>query len=155
MNRFDRWLIGFLEWLWRPRPSPNPWYFVIENAQGDPYMVRYKVLRTPWFKVFLHHILRSDEDPDAHDHPWAFVSFVLWSGYLEERPGHPPRRIRAGAVVRHAAADAHRLILKRPAWTAVVVTGKKRSWGFHTPEGWMGYRDYFDRKYGKGQWVSF
>jgi hypothetical protein len=129
-------------------------YFVIEGATGDPYLARYKLFRCPWFKVFLHHILRSDEDPDLHDHPWNFVSLILWSGYIEHLPGDVVRRMRAWDVIRHRARDAHRLILDRPAWTLVLVTGKKRSWGFHTRQGWMPFPAYFDRKYGRGNWVS-
>lgn len=158
MNWIDRLLIGCLDYLWRkirPREKQNPYYFVIEGATGEPYMVRYKVLRLPWFKVFLHHILRSDEDPDLHDHPWNFVSIILWQGYYEVLPSPEwPRRLRAGSVVRHRATDAHRLILERPAWTLVFVTGKKRPWGFHTSGGWTSFPAYFDRKYGRGNWVS-
>lgn len=154
MNWIDRILMRFFDLLWgKKEKEPNPRYFVIENEVGDPYLCRYKLFRCRWFKVFLHHILRSDEDPDLHDHPWAFVSLVLWSGYLEVLPTGM-RTVRAGDVVRHRATDSHRLILDRPAWTLVLVTGKKRTWGFHTRSGWMPYGDYFDRKYGKGQWIS-
>jgi hypothetical protein len=144
-------------WLWRTfRKSEqhNPFFFVIENAVGDPYLVRYRLFRCPWFRIFLHHILRSDEDPDLHDHPWKFVSLVLWRGYVEVLPGDVVRRIRAWNVVRHEARDAHRLILDRPAWTMLLVTGEKREWGFHVREGWMPNGKYFDRKYGVGNWIS-
>lgn len=127
-------------------------YFVIRNAEGDPYMARYKIFRCRWFKLFLHHILRSDEDPELHCHPWNFVSIVLWKGYLEILP-KTARIVRAGGVVRHRAEDAHRLILDAPAWTLVFVTGKKRMWGFHTKTGWLSYVDFLDRKYGKGNWI--
>lgn len=141
-------------------------FFMIENAEGDPYMARYKLFRTPWFKVYLHHIFRSDEDLELHDHPWNFVSIVLWNGYWEvcsmsEFPGTPdwPKRIGAGSIVRHRARDAHRLVLERPAWTLVFVTGKERVWGFYGGEEgvkeWMSYSDFFDRKYGKGNWTAF
>jgi hypothetical protein len=97
--------------------------------------------------------LRSDEDPELHCHPWNFVSIILWKGYLEiTSTGR--RRFRPGSVIRHQAEDAHRLILKEPAWTLVFVTGKKRLWGFHTDQGWMSYIDFLDRKYGKGNWGS-
>lgn len=131
-------------------------FFVIRNQYDDPYMCRYKLFRCPGlkFKVFLHHILRSDDDPEMHDHPWHFVSIVLWRGYLEVLPDCA-RRIRAGSVVRHRAEDSHRLILDRPAWTLVFVTGKKRVWGFHGKDGFMPYPEFFDRKYGAGNWVSF
>lgn len=155
MNWIDRLLMGFFDLLYgRKKKKPNPYYFVIENEVGDPYMCRYRLFRVPLFGVFLHHILRSDEDPDLHDHPWNFVSLILWGGYLEVLPAGVMRMMRPGSVVRHRATDSHQLILDRPAWTLVFVTGKKRTWGFHTRNGWMNFRDYFDRKYGKGQWIS-
>lgn len=140
MNWIDRLLMRFFK------------FFVIRNAQNDPYMTRYKIFRCRWFKVFLHHILRSDEDFELHDHPWSFVSIVLWKGYIEVLP-KLTRRVRAGSIVRHRAEDAHRLILDTPAWTLVFVTGKKRLWGFHGQEGWLSYVDFLDRKYGKGNWI--
>lgn len=119
--------------------------FVIRNDQGDPYMCRYKLLKLPFFRIYLHHILRSDEEVELHDHPWHFVSVILWSGYLEVLRGGR-RRLRAGAVVRHRATDSHRLILARPAWTLVFVTGEKRAWGFHTPAGWVESEEFFKRQ---------
>lgn len=149
MNWIDRILMRFVPFI------------VIDSEENGPYMVRYKLFRCPWFKIFLHHILRSDEDPELHDHPWNFVSLILWSGYDEVVPVggstiiHRIRKVRGGDMIRHRAADAHRLILDRPAWTLVAVTGKKRHWGFWTDEGWMPYEKFFDRKYGVGNWVSF
>lgn len=148
MNWIDRILMRILPFI------------VIDSEENGPYMVRYKVFRCPWFKVFLHHILRSDEDPELHDHPWNFVSLILWAGYFEILPGGG-RVVRPGEIVRHRAEDAHRLILERPAWTLVAVTGKKRTWGFYGDGqsggfyGWVPYYTFFDRKYGKGNWVSF
>jgi len=145
-------------------------HVVISSDENDVYMVRYKLFRCPWFKIFLHHILRSDEDIELHDHPWNFVSLILWEGYHEINsvPDHLgvqdwPRRIRAGNIVRHKAEDAHRLVLERPAWTLVLVTGKKRHWGFYRRVNptrsieceWEPYEKFFDRKYGAGNWVSF
>lgn len=109
-------------------------FFVIANEENDPYMVRYKVFRTTWFKIFLHHILRSDEDPERHDHPWHFVSLILRGGYYEILKGGG-RLVRPGQVVRHRATDSHRLLLDRPSWSLVIVWGQKRVWGFHTDSG--------------------
>lgn len=154
MNWIDVLMIGLFERLWKMmgrKGNSNPFYFVIRNAVGSPYMVRYKLLRLPFFKVYLHHILRSDEDPELHDHPWNFVSLILWKGYVEIVP-RGPRRMRPGSIVRHRAEDSHRLVLESPAWTLVFVTGKKRVWGFYADKGWMSYMDFLDRKYGKGNW---
>ena len=141
MNWIDRVLMRILP------------YFVIENAVRDPFMTRYKVFRCRWFKIFLHHFYRSDEDPELHDHPWNFISLILWSGYHEVLPSGVRRR-RPGHLVHHRAEDAHRVVLSRPSWSIVITWGPKRTWGFHTKTGWMSYPDFFDRKYGKGQWTT-
>lgn len=126
---------------------------VIENSCGDPYLVRYFLMgrsdkRSRFFKgaVYLHHILRSDEDRHLHDHPWPFTSLILWGGYREV---HPIVTGRSGytdwgwlSVIRHAASDSHRLILDRPAWTLVFRGEKERSWGFHTENGWTPWAKY-------------
>lgn len=56
------------------------------ESRGDahsPYLVRWKLLETKLGAVYLHRFLRSDAD-DHHDHPWPFVSVILWRGYVEE-----------------------------------------------------------------------
>lgn len=158
MTRIDVLLIRFFNLLWRlfgKKGKENPFYFVLTGVRGDPYMFRYYLLRLPWFnfKIHLHHIVRSDEDEWLHDHPWNFVSVVLWEGYTEETMTGT-RRIRAWDVVRHRQRDAHRLMLQRPAWTLVFVTGKKKKWGFYLPTGWMDSRTFFDSKYGRGQYIA-
>lgn len=56
---------------------------VIKDAEG-PYITRWHLIRTPWFRVFLHRIHRPDKDRHLHNHPWpkAFA-LVLWGGYCE------------------------------------------------------------------------
>lgn len=128
-------------------------FFVLTGSDGTPYMIRFNLLRTRGGKLVLHHILRSDRDPDLHDHPWNFTSLVLWEGYREVSEGGA-RRLRPGQIVRHRSPDAHRLELRRPAWTLVVMSKKNRVWGFYTEDGWVNYRDYFDVKYGPGNYVA-
>ena len=116
---------------------------------GD-YMHRW-ILRTPWFTLRLHHILRSDAGRDFHDHPFSFVSLILWGGYIEHRPpclcgtGAPDtlcRRFGPGSIVRRRAADLHRLELAAPAWTFVIATPYFRKWGFQTKAGWVPFDEY-------------
>lgn len=42
--------------------------------------------------LYLHNIIRSDDDPDPHDHPWGFTGFIISGGYLDEsyswQPAH-------------------------------------------------------------------
>jgi hypothetical protein len=64
---------------------------IIRNDDGDVYMVR-RAFNTPLGGVKLHHILRSDDDRDLHDHPWSFLSIVLKGGYWEHTPTDCPSR---------------------------------------------------------------
>lgn len=117
------------------------------HVNGDPYMDRW-VLGTPWFEIRLHHILRSDEDRDLHDHPWPFVSLILSGGYWEYRPSREPfcgvnrQWRRPWSIAYRRAEDAHRLKLTRPVWTLVFTGPRRRAWGFYTRRGWVHWRDY-------------
>jgi hypothetical protein len=55
---------------------------IIRSDDGQPYLIRWAI-NTPLLGIKLHHILRSDEDRDLHDHPWSFLSVILWGGYWE------------------------------------------------------------------------
>jgi hypothetical protein len=109
------------------------------------YMERW-IVRTPWFMVRLHHILRSDRGVDLHDHPFDFVSVILRGGYTEVHGGSCPgiASYRAGSVLFRRAEDLHRLVLDRPAWTVVFTGPVRRTWGFSTPTGWVDWREYDD-----------
>lgn len=98
---------------------------VIHNLEGSPYLIRWTLISTPWFRIFLHKILRSDDDRDLHDHPWPFWTFILWGRYTEHVPAHSPpqwdscdrmitksRKFGSGSLIRHKAEDSHRLDLE-------------------------------------------
>ncbi len=131
---------------------------VIENSCGEPYLIRYFVRggsashdgeKGAKSAVYLHHIIRSDEDRVLHDHPWKFTSLILWGGYVEVLPhmrGYEKtyREVvyKAPAVVKHEAEDSHRLILEKPAWTLVFRGPKVRGWGFHADGRWVPWAEY-------------
>lgn len=58
--------------------------FKITGTAGpdDVYLIRYYVIRSKWFNVFLHQFLRSDRD-DLHDHPWHFATYLVRGAYSE------------------------------------------------------------------------
>jgi hypothetical protein len=49
------------------------------------YLWRSKWIGKNWGDLYLHHIIRSDDDPDPHDHPWGFTGFILAGGYTDEQ----------------------------------------------------------------------
>lgn len=113
------------------------------------YMIRWFVIRSRWFNLFVNRILRSDKDRDLHDHPWWFLSFILWNGYTETRTQliktstgeflleRMPKRVRPLSVIFRRAKDLHRLELHRPAVTLVLTGPSVRKWGFRTRYGWV------------------
>lgn len=114
---------------------------IIRNCEGDPYLIRWKLLRTPWFSIYLHHILRRE----MHDHPWNFMTLIMTGGYTEHTLKgsrfHP-----SGSLLYRPTPWAHRLELKRPVWTLVFVGPRKREWGFHTQSGWVPWRMFLRAK---------
>lgn len=126
----------FREW-WRCLLSGRP-HQVIGGEQGDPYMLRWYVFpKVPWFRVYVHKFLRSDEDRALHDHPWAFVSLILRGRYVEHTADGATLRLPFTVAYR-AARTRHRVQLYRnevtgredPCWTLIVTGPKVREWGF-------------------------
>lgn len=130
------------------------WNSRVIGENGNVYMRRISIITTPWFSIKLHRIYRPDQQRDLHDHPWWFVSFVLWGMYVEDVPHHctpecccteetEPRVIRWFNWKR--AIDRHSIC-----WTSqpgpilsLVITGPvQRVWGFWTREGWVRWNEY-------------
>lgn len=103
----------------------------------------------------IHIFWRGDRDPDMHDHPADFWTFPLVS-YVESYNdwwGWPCKRVvKAFRLHRRKAEFAHLVV---GAWSGVgvetndrpIVTlgwwgPKRREWGFHTPAGWVPWKQY-------------
>ncbi len=123
------------------------------GADGDPFLDRLRLVQTPWFGIYLHHIHRPDADPYPHDHPWWFASLVLTGGYLEEvwpaarrRQVHGPRQRGRWSLRSLDRAAAHMIChIDGPLWTLVVTGPKRGDWGFWTPHGFTSWQDYCTR----------
>lgn len=120
------------------------------GTDGDPYLDRLRIVQTPWFGVYLHHIHRPDRDRHPHDHPWFFASLVLAGSY--EESVWPDKRSTAGVLVRRrrrfsAAAlgrDAAHIIttVKGPLWTLVLTGPRRAEWGFWVQGEFVPWRKY-------------
>lgn len=117
--------------------------FIIGDP-ANPYLRRWWVVpRNEFQNVYLHEILRSDDDRALHDHPWDNRSLVIQGSYIEHTPSGIFFR-EPGSVIARRAEDSHRLEVV-PGQTAVSLffTGQKvRDWGFHCPKGWVNWRDF-------------
>lgn len=121
----------------------------IVSKYGQVHFRRFRLLQTPWFAIYIHQILRSDEDLDPHDHPWDFTSVILEGAYHEDS-WYPPDfdtmysdDYYSGDVIEHKAVDAHKLrLISKEVWTLVFVSGRSRYWGYQTKSGWIGHKEY-------------
>ena len=137
------------------------------HTDGDLYLRRFILAKTPWGGLYLHHILRSDIDRCPHDHPWAFGSLILAGGYHEETfvrtevqwRGQGPDRQQVscpqsderaqrwygpGSFRWVPAHHTHRVLLPegRPAWSLVVIGARVRSWGFWQKGAWVPWKTF-------------
>lgn len=150
--------MSFLRWIVKGFSRPPD--FVI-GGQDSPYMLRWWVIpRNRWFNIYLHQVLRSDDDRALHDHPWRNVSVVLKGAYTEIVPDlraarTPHTRIAElptlsyvrgrGSFVFRRATSSHRLVigdLATPVWTLFITGRRIREWGFHCPNGWRPWFEF-------------
>lgn len=120
---------GWCVWRWTFTPSG--------------YLTRLFLLKTPWWTICLHFINGPDPELEMHDHPVTFLSVILWGGYTEIRSDGPHAR-RLYNFVR--ATDAHVIVHVLPRTVTLAFMGPKvREWGFHTADGWVGWRTYNEK----------
>lgn len=127
----------------------------IRDQAGKLVFRRWSLLRTPWFSVFLHGMYEPKGDLDAHchDHPWSFLSMVLWGGYFEVRHDtidHEYRVRGIGSVGYMPAAGVYHRILQlrgRRSYSLVFARPSTRLWGYWTQDGWMDNKTYRERKH--------
>lgn len=57
----------------------------LRRADGQVYLDRWGLISDRVGGVLLHRMEAPDPGLDLHDHPWPFVSIILWGGYTEYR----------------------------------------------------------------------
>lgn len=140
-----------VQWAKRIMLSRTPDLIIGDPA--DPYMHRWHVVpRNETMNVYLHKILRSDDDRALHDHPWWNTTWVLEGGYWEHWRAVDGEYMRdwrpAGWTGDRRAESLHRLELdpsRAPYAITLFTTGPKvREWGFQCPNGWVHWEDFTD-----------
>lgn len=137
----------------------KPWQFmtkfVISDDKGSPYLIRWRVIQTPYAALYLHKFLRGDSDPFVHDHPWNFISIVLRGGYVEMRRNNMTHKVYPRHVkhinVMHTH-DAHYIstLDRVPTWSLLLVGRRVRTWGF-----WQSRNDMEPGKVQNQTWTEF
>lgn len=117
------------------------------GADGSPYLTRWTLLDLGRFgRICLHRFHRGDDDPDQHDHPWSFVTLILWGGYVEEFGADRRRRWRRPGFIGYRPANhRHRVEIEpgRETWSLLWIAADQRpDWGFYTATGFVHWRRY-------------
>jgi hypothetical protein len=129
------------------------WYFMERRdikPQDKDYLIRWIVLQCPWFSVYVHKFLSSDDERALHDHPWNFFSIILKGAYKEHcwmnKYGNPTvcNIRKMGSIGYREANWKHRVELITPTvWTLMLVSPRKRAkWGFWPKANWCWWRTY-------------
>lgn len=146
-DRFNEYMRG---WAARRMAKRGPDFVIGEPER--PYMRRWFVIpRNRFFNIYLHEVLRSDDDRALHDHPWMNLTYIIRGGYAEHTiaAGGINRRIWrfAGDWKLRMPGAAHRLEVPDDGWLSTVtlfITGPRvRQWGFHCPvTGWVHWETF-------------
>lgn len=105
------------------------------GTEGDPYLERWYLHRDrAGGSVYLHRTLRSDNDPELHDHAWDNQTILLDGILVEELPGAVRRTLRPGDVIVRKAEDRHRLEIEAPTITLFTTGPWRKEWGFWHPD---------------------
>lgn len=140
--------------------------FIVGGIE-NPYLIRWWVIpRNSIFNIYLHRIVRDDDDRALHDHPWVNLSILLKGAYDETAPLYQRgydgsqtcitiRRtagLLRGFVLRKPSA-AHRLSLPKDTgrqedqvecWTLFITGPRVRTWGFWCHKRWVNWKDFTD-----------
>lgn len=100
------------------------WYEIGER------FTRYSLFKSNWLNLYLHQLSCPNEHTLCHDHPWWFITVILWKGYLETTSGKEHRRY-PGMVLYRPADHMHKVLTPfGTSWSLVITGPKGRDWGF-------------------------
>lgn len=108
------------------------------------YLSRLFLVKLQWLGLYFHIIRRPDYARCEHNHPWWFITVVLWGGYEEEVNGRRFVR-RPGYVGFRSRTFTHRITRLRngPSYTFVIRGYDFVHWGFRTiKHGFLMWEEY-------------
>lgn len=114
--------------------------YTTKDGVRTPYLVRITIFQCSLFSIKLHKVLISDAGP-LHDHPWSYISLILFGGYTEHTltgsKWYSPL-----SVLYRKADQPHKLeIPEGKTCTSLIFTsGKYREWGFNLSNTWISHK---------------
>lgn len=132
--------------------SGSTWAFWRWTDVPTGHIIRLHFIKTPWFAIDLHWIMKPDPEPFLHDHPVSFLSIILKGWYRDYQVDYTKdfRELRdnyhdwfnyipATFNWRHQINE----VSGNGCLTICFMGPKTREWGFHTDNGWKYWKDYY------------
>lgn len=156
--KLPKWALDRLMFAAWEKIRDNEPDFVVGDPEA-PYMRRWHVIKpNRWLSIYVHCILRDDDDRALHDHRSGTLSLILSGDYREVVPacwarwqmfGHRDTKVlrrTVGDIIFRRAAAPHRLEMgESKSVVTVFVTGPTwRVWGFWSERGWIPHFEYTD-----------
>ncbi len=121
------------------------WCFWRWTEVDSEYITRLHIIKTALGAICLHWLKKPDPEPFPHDHPVTFLS-LIWGEYHEVRNGVLRKR-RWINFIKASPNDQHNIVYVKPGTVTLCIMGpKRREWGFHTPTGWVFWKDYYAKQ---------
>lgn len=128
-------------------PSTKLKFFTKEYV-GD-YMVRWILIKSNWFSIYVHQFLRNDDVRALHDHPKWIVSIGLKGQYIEEQLDGSFTHYKAPFIRLFSPRHTHRIRVTRfnLPWTLVITGPYVQNWGFYdTEKGFIPHEKYLQQR---------
>ncbi len=131
--RFDSWHRNHF-FLRRNLPcDSSPGAKSSATKLGDkacPYLRRWAIAIDRFASIRLHHWHSGDDPRNFHDHPWDFVTIVLWGAYTDVTESGE-ERMTPGTIRYRPALHRHTVRVDKGGCWTLLLTGKVvRKWGF-------------------------
>ncbi|TXI88520.1 MAG: hypothetical protein E6Q36_05370 [Chryseobacterium sp.] len=123
----------------------------IKSKDGVLHFRRWQLLKTPWFVINVHGIYHKDEDQHLHNHPWNFLSIVLWGSYVEQLQGSV-FNLRTFLDTAYRKAETYHKIYtlcSKSVYTLNFMSAKTKEWGYNVDGKFVGHQEY--RKIKRGE----
>lgn len=124
----------------------------IVSRKGVLHFVRFAIIETRIFSVYLHRVYKEDEDENLHNHPWTWCRpFRIRGRYLEQyaTSAEPDPKVRVGGRSLMRRTDYHKIyaVLEKPVVSLFFAGRRVDNWGYLCGNSHVDHREYRIQKH--------
>lgn len=106
-----------------------------------PYAERW-MIDLYFITIRLHHWIASDDLRYPHNHPWWYISCILY-GYYIEHVNDQKIICKVGSIKFYTANHIHKVQILKPCWSLVITGMEVNNWGFFVNNKFRKRNKYF------------